>query len=142
MDKQLRMLIPTALLISAFIFNPLVTFAKADTKNVAKVIYQHTRRPFDIVSRYGGEEFVVLLPHTHIEGAFQLADSVVTALYANDFEHQYGVDGRVTVSAGVATQAPAHDVSPQSLVGHADKALYHAKNEGRNCAIRAPQHSE
>ena len=79
-------------------------------------------RETDIVSRFGGEEFAVILPHTGLEGAALLADRMRGA-----------VEQRlpVTVSCGVST---AHDTdTAESLVARADAALYGAKNAGRNC---------
>ncbi|PQO28123.1 GGDEF domain-containing protein [Blastopirellula marina] len=79
-------------------------------------------RETDVVTRYGGEEFVVLMPSTDLEGAHMFAERVRVAA-----EEKL----KVTVSGGVA-QASASD-EPQTLLARADAALYRAKANGRNC---------
>jgi len=82
--------------------------------------------------RYGGEEFVVLLPHTTGEEAEVVAQRVLAA-----FEHAALAHGasplgpHVTLSVGVAALQPGHDVHEKELVRHADQALYQAKGAGR-----------
>jgi diguanylate cyclase (GGDEF)-like protein len=83
------------------------------------------------VGRYGGEEFAAILPHTAYKDAFQTADRIRKAIEA----HAFRVGPRelnVTVSIGVATY-PSDDVdTPGALIREADKALYKAKQAGRN----------
>jgi diguanylate cyclase (GGDEF)-like protein len=107
---------------------------------VAKAITACVKRPSDIVGRYGGEEFVVGLPDTPLEGAQQLANTIrerVQHLGMLHAQHTYGV---VTVSVGVAV-SDADDAgrrtvsSVADLLGLADEALYTAKRSGRN-AVR------
>jgi diguanylate cyclase (GGDEF)-like protein len=88
-----------------------------------------TLRPNDLVGRYGGEEFVVILPGTTITAAYVIADRTRHAFAETTIEH----DGRhiaATVSAGVATIRPG--LSLDGLNDVADAALYRAKNGGRN----------
>ena len=107
---------------------------------VAKAINAAVRRPGDIVGRYGGEEFVVGLPDTALDGAVLVANAVrerVQRLALPHAQHTYGV---VTVSVGVATSlgdgSGHRDVpSVAELLRRADAALYVAKREGRN-AVR------
>lgn len=85
-------------------------------------------RPDDSVCRYGGEEFVILLPDTPQDAAAQIARRLCERVHAEHIEHAAGVDGRVTLSIGVATAPQAsHD-----LLARADQALYRAKQTGRN----------
>lgn len=91
-------------------------------------------RPFDVVGRYGGEEFCVLLPGTGIGEATQIAERL------RAIASQTPVSARTamvsyTVSTGVV-QAPPRPVSLEELVDRADRALYEAKAAGRNC-VRA-----
>jgi diguanylate cyclase (GGDEF)-like protein len=100
-------------------------------------ILKKTIRDSDIASRYGGEEFVVILPETGGELAFTAAERVRKAIETKDFpggETQPG--GRVTVSMGVSSYTEG--ISVDELLKSADKALYRAKGEGRNrvCKIR------
>ena len=88
-------------------------------------------RSGDMAFRYGGEEFMVLLPHTGISGARQTAEKLRASCEVNPF-----TDGTtstiVTVSIGVAEVKEHHPESAGDLIAYADKALYRAKAEGRN----------
>jgi two-component system cell cycle response regulator len=89
----------------------------------------------ELLARYGGEEFAVVLPETPRERAVSFAERVREAVAAHSFEF----DGRpipVTVSLGVADTEGEVTPRPEELIARADKALYRAKNEGRNC-VRA-----
>lgn len=86
-------------------------------------------RGSDVLFRYGGEEFVVVLRNTDLRGAALLAERIRLAIEQQKVECE-GHLIQLTVSAGVATMAPREEVL--SLVQRADKALYHAKANGRN----------
>lgn len=90
-----------------------------------------TMRCHDFAARYGGEEFVVLMPYADGEGAVQLAERCRKAFEENKFEGLEDGDC-LTVSIGLASFLPGMDLSGQDLVDRADKALYAAKNSGRN----------
>jgi diguanylate cyclase (GGDEF)-like protein len=93
-----------------------------------------TLRASDIRCRWGGEEFLVVLPETGLEAAKRVADSLCHRIA--DARVVYGIDEvRVTVSVGVTVTRPA-EVETQNLLLRVDAALYRAKNEGRNC-VRA-----
>jgi len=91
-------------------------------------------RPRDHFGRYGGEEFVVILPGTSIETACAIAERVRRA-FAESHEFVDGLPVRATVSAGVAAAGPQMDLN--DIVAAADKALYAAKHHGRNRVERA-----
>lgn len=93
-------------------------------------ILRRSVRDVDICGRYGGEEFVVLLPQTPIEGAKLVAERIREAVRARSFELR-GESKNVTVSLGVAT-APGHGTESKALISAADEALYRSKNEGRD----------
>jgi diguanylate cyclase len=87
----------------------------------------------DIVARFGGEEFMVLLPDTPARGALALAEQIRTS-FGKLRIRRSGSDeaiAQVTISIGVAT--PLAGESVEQTIDRADKALYQAKNEGRNC---------
>ncbi|MFO0868134.1 MAG: diguanylate cyclase [Pirellulales bacterium] len=93
-------------------------------------LLRNGRRPTDMVCRYGGEEFCILLPHTGLEAACVVAEQIRRAIETADFD---GVP--VTSSVGVAARDfGARD--PNELIDQADKCLYVAKRNGRNCVIR------
>ncbi len=98
---------------------------------VAKMIHQHTREK-DIACRFGGEEFVVILPDAGINGAEKFAQRVRQAIEESTFETDSGTLG-VTVSIGVACHTP--NESRKELFERTDQALYKAKKNGRNCVI-------
>ena len=105
---------------------------------VGRTILDALRRPGDLAARYGGEEFAVLLPNTDEAGAAIVAEGVRRAVVALAIDHGLGVGNVVTISAGVAALAPnVFDTGLESLVRRADRALYRAKDEGRNKVVRA-----
>jgi two-component system cell cycle response regulator len=88
-------------------------------------------RSMDTVGRYGGEEFIVILPETALHGAMIFAERVRQRIQAINF----GTPARpitVTVSIGVASIPDDHATSPETFLALADVALYHAKADGRN----------
>lgn len=90
----------------------------------------------DIFGRYGGEEFLVILPGRQTEMARAIAEQIRIAIEQCDVRHQ-NQPLRLTVSIGVATQL-AHEALPPPAVERADKALYAAKRAGRNRVHVAP----
>lgn len=104
-------------------------------RQVASLLTAHTRQA-DLVCRYGGEEFVVLLPQTDLKGAAAAAEKLRAGVEEHPFpygESQPG--GRLTVSLGVAAY-PEHGDTGEELLRAADLALYRAKKSGRNrCAL-------
>jgi diguanylate cyclase (GGDEF)-like protein len=88
-------------------------------------------RASDLKCRYGGEEFLVLLPETPLEGAKRVADTLCRDL-SNLKILWHGETISITASLGVAVAHPAEFDTP-ALVGRADAALYRAKHHGRNC---------
>lgn len=103
-------------------------------RTVAEVIAECVRRAADMVARYGGEEFAVLLPETDSPGAAVLAERVRAAIENRGIPHPGMVQGRLTVSIGVATVLPSGKAGTEAsvLVKAADAALYDAKRAGRN----------
>jgi diguanylate cyclase (GGDEF)-like protein len=85
-----------------------------------------TLRSHDVVARYGGEEFVVLLPATGETEAIEVAERLRSAIARNDWPRR-----NVTASLGVGTMGP-RTAGASALVEHADRALYHSKQSGRN----------
>jgi diguanylate cyclase (GGDEF)-like protein len=103
-------------------------------RGVADIIRTTTRSP-DLVTRYGGEEFAVILPETGKSGACVAAQRILAAISGHTFGVERGQALTITVSIGVAG-IPDDADSSESLVAAADSALREAKRAGRNC-VRA-----
>lgn len=101
---------------------------------VAQTIKENIRRPLDVVCRYGGEEFVVILPDTDKVGGRKIAEKIRAAIEALEIPHIKSiVSPYITCSLGVATVIPSKLSTPEEIIRMCDKALYHSKNSGRNC---------
>ena len=106
-------------------------------QQVSQVLQQATQRSADLVTRYGGEEFAVILPNTDASGALQVAQRIRNYLAALGILHQSSpVSQSITLSIGVATKIPNPKEAPISLVQSADNALYQAKAEGRDRLVQ------
>ncbi|QEW06074.1 diguanylate cyclase domain-containing protein [Nitrincola iocasae] len=106
---------------------------------VAQKVRENLLRPSDLVVRYGGEEFMLILPDTDNEGAAIVGETVRRAVEAMAIVHEHSSAGSVvTVSAGVATRVPRRLDSSDILVREADIALYRAKRLGRNQVQQQP----
>lgn len=101
-------------------------------KKVAHALRRSVHRAADLAARYGGEEFCVLLPRTALSGAEQFTQTIVEAVRQLGIIHGGGVNGLVTISAGVAALRPQAGGRPADLVAQADRALYQAKADGRD----------
>ncbi len=102
-------------------------------KEIAQCVFSAGRRPRDLTSRFGGEEFTVLLPQTSLEGAVALAEAIRKAVEELNIPHPNSPTAdRVTVSLGVASLSVDEHTSAEDLIGAADYALYEAKQGGRN----------
>lgn len=105
-------------------------------QQVAKAIAKEAKRPTDLVARYGGEELVIILSNTDMEGAKKVTARIQANVWALEIEHQGStVSEVVTLSLGVASLIPQDDMSPRDLIELADQALYEAKANGRNQAV-------
>jgi diguanylate cyclase (GGDEF)-like protein/PAS domain S-box-containing protein len=101
-------------------------------KQVAEAAMDVVTRASDLVARFGGEEFAIILPNTDEAGALDVAREVADALRSRGLRHESSPHGVVTVSAGCATQIPQPDSIADALIEAADRALYRAKRSGRN----------
>jgi diguanylate cyclase (GGDEF)-like protein len=102
---------------------------------------QAVLRASDVKCRYGGEEFLLLLPETTLSGAEHVAEVLRHDLEKHPVRwHEQGTEGaevRITASIGVTTVVPG-EIDPTAVIGRADAALYRAKDQGRNRVCVAP----
>jgi diguanylate cyclase (GGDEF)-like protein len=101
-------------------------------RSIANIIANTLQRASDTASRFGGEEFAIILPNTHIEGALAVAESIRQAVAAMNIPHPCNPHGCQTISVGVAAATPNQGDSILSLLKLSDHALYRAKDLGRN----------
>lgn len=99
---------------------------------IAKMIKSSIRH-MDFIARYGGEEFVVLLPETSAQGAYAVATNIYRAIDRQMIQHEKSlVSNHVTISLGITVFNGNPKISQDSVIHTADKALYRAKQLGRN----------
>ncbi|MDE3185918.1 MAG: diguanylate cyclase [Acidobacteriota bacterium] len=101
-------------------------------KQIAESAMDVVTRPGDLVARFGGEEFAVVLPNTPNEGAMKVAEEICVSLRQRRLEHRDSPLGYVTISVGCATMVPGLGQHAPLLIQKADDALYAAKRNGRN----------
>jgi diguanylate cyclase (GGDEF)-like protein len=105
-------------------------------RRIAKILNRIANRSSDVVARFGGEEFAILVPHANILQATTLAEkcriAIEEANIPRDFEDA-PCRPWVTVSIGVSCAYPTKHNSAKKLVKEADSQLYRAKHNGRNC---------
>jgi diguanylate cyclase (GGDEF)-like protein len=105
-------------------------------RRVAQTVQASLLRPNDVAARFGGEEFVVLLPSTGEAGATTIAAKIQAAIAQLAIAHADNATGLVTLSIGVAVETPEHrGASAATMLKHADEALYQAKESGRNRTV-------
>jgi diguanylate cyclase (GGDEF)-like protein len=103
-------------------------------RQVASALDMCVRRTGDSVTRYGGEEFAVLLFHTTLNEARNISEHMLAAVQKLNIRHEQSPHEIVTISIGIATTVPQVENNMQELVEEADKCLYRAKENGRNRA--------
>lgn len=116
-------------------FNDTYGHLKGDEclKLIAQTIKEISQRPADLVARYGGEEICVILPDTDSAGAGLIANKIKMSIDNLNIQHATSsVKPYVTVSMGIATYLPVSKLTDKQLIDKADKALYKAKERGRN----------
>ncbi|MDJ0519901.1 MAG: diguanylate cyclase [Trichodesmium sp. MO_231.B1] len=105
-------------------------------KKVAQAISKVVIFPTDLVCRYGGEEFGIILPNTNLDEALRRAELIRREIKNLQISHAYSkTSPYVTVSLGVSSIIPNFQLSPRTLLIDADQSLYKAKEQGRNCVV-------
>lgn len=126
-------------------YNDYYGHQRGDTclQKIAHTLLQIFKRPSDLLCRYGGEEFSVILPNTPAPGAAHMAEKMRLAVSELNLDHQ-GISEQdtVSISVGVSSFQPNEYFSEsenklmlQKIIETSDKALYQAKSNGRNCTV-------
>ncbi|MHB1216434.1 MAG: sensor domain-containing diguanylate cyclase [Thiobacillus sp.] len=103
-------------------------------KHVGQILSSAATRPRDLFARFGGEEFVLVLPETDAASAKKVADRCRNLLFKEQIPHEKSpVSPILTVSLGVDTILPTHKDQPLGFIKAVDTLLYQAKQNGRNC---------
>ena len=98
-----------------------------------KILKNTLKREIDFVARYGGDEFVVVLSDTNLQGSKQIADSIAYNVKSENIEHIYSpIADRVSLTIGGIVLIPDEDALMETIISQADTALYKAKDLGRN----------
>jgi diguanylate cyclase (GGDEF)-like protein len=116
-------------------FNDNYGHAKGDQVliSLANEIKLNLKRPFDLVSRYGGEEFGIVLPKISPDKAYQLCETIRIAVERLNIVHEFSlVSKKITISIGGTTIIPEQNLELSTIVEKADLQLFEAKNKGRN----------
>ena len=102
-------------------------------RQVAQTINNTAKRSKDLVARYGGEEFIVVLSNISLDGAMMVAENIRSQVQGLSIPHATAeISDYVTISLGVSHLIPVIDSQVEHLILAADKALYLAKQNGRN----------
>jgi diguanylate cyclase (GGDEF)-like protein len=100
---------------------------------VADTIKESCKRPCDIVGRYGGEEFIVILSGTDYEGTIIVADRIRENIFNLKIPHEKSeTEKYISISAGIYTEKPKKNDNIENFIEKADENLYRAKKSGRN----------
>jgi diguanylate cyclase (GGDEF)-like protein len=108
--------------------------------SIARALESQSKRPYDLVARYGGDEFCVLLPDTGGNGAAAMADRIHAAVRNLKMQNRSSpIGGRLTVSIGAGVSDAEFRIGGAALVDLADRALMEAKRRGRNqTSVKTP----
>lgn len=102
-------------------------------KKVARYLKHTLKRDTDLICRYGGEEFCIILPNTDADIATEVLETCRIAIQNLAIEHNYsGILPVITISVGASVQVPEENEQIEDLIDKADNCLYQSKNQGRN----------
>lgn len=101
-------------------------------QDISSCMQMHAQRITDILTRYGGEEFTIIMSHTDRKTALKIAEKIRTEIEGLTIPHEDSSWKKVTVSIGGTTLVDGMNISYEQLFDMADKALYEAKETGRN----------
>ncbi|MEP3350971.1 MAG: GGDEF domain-containing protein [Marinomonas sp.] len=104
-------------------------------KNIAKLIGDHGLRPEDVVGRFGGEEFILILPDTNIDKANEIAENLRKTILKQNIPYGQNNTDPVTLTLGVTSAHGSNINGTEQLIKDADATLYKGKHQGRNRVV-------
>lgn len=104
---------------------------------LVKLFNSQLKRSTDVLCRYGGDIFAIVLPNTSISDAMQISEGIRTSVIHYGSKVDTAVPVNISVSIGCASYIPDNTITHDAFLKHADKALYQAKDNGRNCVAKA-----
>lgn len=120
-------------------YNDIHGHIKGDSclKIVAQTLNSAALRSGDFFARFGGEEFVLILPQTDIDAAVKVAERCRKLVFKQQIPHPASdVSSVLTISIGVGTHTPARNDQASAFIEAVDRRLYQSKQQGRNCIVR------
>lgn len=102
---------------------------------VANIIRSCCERTTDVVGRFGGEEFVLILPDTNLQGACKIVENIRSELLQQKIPYEANDPALLSLTFGVVSVCGRHIASMEQLIKQADDALYRGKSQGRNCVV-------
>jgi diguanylate cyclase (GGDEF)-like protein/PAS domain S-box-containing protein len=107
-------------------------------RRIAQRLSHAATRPKDFFARFGGEEFVLVLPESDVDAAALVANRCRDLVFKEQIQHATSTTGQIlTISIGVGTIVPTHDDQPRNFIDEVDARLYRAKQGGRNRVVGA-----
>ncbi|BEP29871.1 GGDEF domain-containing protein [Helicovermis profundi] len=101
-------------------------------KNLSSIFTKTLNREIDQVFRYGGEEFMVILPNTDLKGALKVADKIKNNISNENITHSKSIYTNITASIGLSSIIASPNDDKYALIENADKAMYNSKKNGKN----------
>ncbi len=105
--------------------------------DLVKLFGSHLHRSSDVLCRYGGDEFVIVLPNTSEADAYEIGEKIRSSVLKYNTESEIEIHVAISVSIGCATCVPDDSKTSDEFLTYADKALYKAKANGRDCVVIA-----
>lgn len=105
--------------------------------DLVKLFNENLKRSSDVLCRYGGDEFVVVLPDTSEDYALQIGEKIRASVINYNNQKKFDIPVDITISVGCASCIPNDGLVSETFLTFADKALYKAKTSGRNCVVKA-----
>lgn len=102
---------------------------------IARTLKENLRNPPDSIGRYGGEEFLLILPNTDSNSALNVAERIQQSIKNQNLGFGINNSKKLTVTTGIVTTQILPDDTPELLISIADKGLYKGKADGRDCVI-------